>query len=824
MQSLHFWRPSLRLWVAALAVAVVVCMAVAVAEIAAGHLRQTAAEAAVHNVEGIVRGYVDPKIGEESLALGGQAQTEISAELERLTVSGDIRRISIWSRDGRIVYSTAPQLQGQRFSIGDLLATAFLGTSVSSYASGSNAQLPSSPSGLSHEYLEIYVPIRGSVDGNPIGVYMADQDARPIAQRVEQTRRDVFLVALVAASLLLVLLVLAFAGASALLARQNRRLLERAASERLLTADLRSSEERFRSLVRSAADVILIVDADGTIKYESPPVARVLGYDPEDRQGSSVFDVIHSGDVEWIRALFSESLSTAGAEVTADFRARHADGSWRWLGATAKNLLADPSVGGIVVNYRDITERRLLEEQLRYQALHDSLSALPNRALFMDRLQHALTRRRPDQPPLAVLFLDLDDFKAVNDSLGHMCGDELLVAVAERLRRSLREADTAARMGGDEFAILIEDATEGSAPVQVAERILEALRLPFDVQAQDVRIHGSIGIALHGRPQQTADELLRHADVAMYAAKSQGKDRLTVFQPGLHDATIDRHQLKADMHAAFEGGQFRLVYQPIVDLESGALTGVEALLRWRHPQRGEIGPCDFIPLAEESGLIVQLGRWVLREACQEARPWQGLSAQRLTVSVNLSGRQLDEPTLVDDVASALTRAGLDAEFLTLEITESVLLRDVEAVIKTLKALKELGVRLAIDDFGTGYSSLSYLRQLPVDVLKIDRSFVASVDGGKAGLAVVGSIVSLAQTMGLETVAEGIEEITQLDGLRSVGVRFGQGYLFARPIEPWAIHELLAGWAAPWAGPVQPRPRPARPSGRRLGRSRVRSSV
>lgn len=820
VQSVHFWRPSLRLSVAALAVAVVVCMAVVVADIAAGHLRQTAAEAAVHNVEAIVRGYVDPKVDEAGLALGGEAQPEISAELERLTVSGDIRRISIWSRDGRIVYSTAPELRGHRFSIGELLATAFLGTSISSYDSPDGPQLPSSPNGRSQQYLEIYVPIRGTVDGRPIGVYMADHDARPIEERVEETRRDVFLVALVAASLLLVGLVLAFAGASALLARQNRRLRERAASERVLTADLRSSEERFRSLVRNSADVILIASADGTIKYESPAVARVLGYDPEARQGTSLFDAIHFSDADWISRLFSDIVATAGAEVTADFRARHADGTWRWLGTTAKNLLAEPSVGGIVVNYHDITERRSLEEQLRHQALTDSLSGLPNRALFMDRLEHALTRRREEHPSLAVLFLDLDDFRAVNDSLGHMCGDELLVAVAERLRLSLREADTAARMGGDEFAILVEDATGGSAPVQVGDRILEALRHPFEIQGQDVRIHGSIGIAINAHPGQTAHELLRHADVAMYAAKNQGKDRLTVFQTGLHHATIDRHQLKADMHAAFEGQQFSLVYQPIVDLESGAVTGAEALLRWRHPRRGQIGPTEFIPLAEENGLIVQIGRWVLIEACREAQAWQGLSAAQLTISVNLSGRQLEEPSLVEDVASALAQAGLDPKLLTLEITESVLLRDVDVVIARLKALKQLGVRLSIDDFGTGYSSLSYLRQLPVDELKIDRSFVAGADGGKGGLALVRSIVSLSQTMGLDTVAEGIEGVSQLDGLRSVGARLGQGYLFARPMESRAIHELLAGGAVPWARPDWPPSPTAGLAGRRPRRSRV----
>ncbi|HEV8490341.1 MAG TPA: EAL domain-containing protein [Candidatus Limnocylindrales bacterium] len=545
----------------------------------------------------------------------------------------------------------------------------------------------------------------------------------------------------------------------------------------------------------------MIVRADSTVAYESPGLERVLGHVPEARIGRPALELVHPDDLAWVERLFGDVAATTAAEASAEFRARHADGSWRFVEGVAKNLLDDPAIGGVVLNYRDVTERRSLEEQLRHQAFHDSLTGLPNRALFLDRLVHALTRTRRGRAPLAVVFLDLDDFKAVNDSLGHAAGDELLIAVAGRIRATVRDADTAARMGGDEFAILLEDASDVLAARATAARILDAIRTPFRLLDRDVAVHASAGIAMYASPEQSADELLRNADISMYSAKTQGKDRLVVYEPSVHDATIGLLQLKTDLQFALARDEFALVYQPLVDLDTTEIRGVEALLRWRHPRRGLVGPTEFVPIAEETGLIVPIGRWVLEQACLQAREWRDARGGRgLEMSVNLSGRQIEDPGLVADVRRALDDAGLDPQMLTLEITESVLMRDAEQTIDALRRLREVGVRLAIDDFGTGYSSLSYLRRLPVDILKIDRSFVAVVDSGPDEAALVRSIVSLGASLRLEAVAEGIEQPQQLAQLRSLGTRLGQGYYFTKPLEPEEVTSLVDGGGLPAIDP------------------------
>jgi diguanylate cyclase (GGDEF)-like protein len=411
-----------------------------------------------------------------------------------------------------------------------------------------------------------------------------------------------------------------------------------------------------------------------------------------------------------------------------------------------------------------------------------------------------MSRTRLDRQPLAVMFVDLDDFKNVNDTLGHGEGDNLLVAVAERFRGALRAGDTIARMGGDEFAVLLEDPPDADAPHEVAERLLSTLQAPFDCHGKELFVHASIGVANWTSSGQTPEELLRNADVSMYTAKSNGKNRIEIFEAGMHAAVVDRLALRGDLEQSMKRDQLFLLYQPVVRLSSHEVVGVEALLRWNHPERGIVGPVEFISIAEESGAIVPIGRWVLEQACRQALAWDRASPdRRLTMNVNVSGRQIAEPDFVEEVRRVLADTGLEPGRLVLELTEGVLMRDTEATLATLVDLKKLGVRLAIDDFGTGYSSLSYLHRFPIDVLKIDRSFVASMFNGPDATALLQSILRLSETLHLETVAEGIEDAKQLAELRSSGAITGQGFLFAHPLAADAVSRLLASGATLSAG-------------------------
>ncbi|HYM16046.1 MAG TPA: EAL domain-containing protein [Dehalococcoidia bacterium] len=562
---------------------------------------------------------------------------------------------------------------------------------------------------------------------------------------------------------------------------------------------LRESEERFRSLVQHASDLITVIDVDTTVMYQSPSMRRVLGHEAEKMIGTRLAALMHPDDVPRIVAMLGEVMSKAGSVVLGEVRARHADGSWRQIELSSTDQRSNPGIRGIVLNSRDVTERKLLEEQLRHQALHDPLTQLANRTRFTDRLEHGLLRAARMETRVAVLFMDLDNFKGVNDSLGHSAGDRLLTEVAERVQACLRPSDTIARLGGDEFAVLLEDVVDAEDATTVAQRIFDTLRAPFALEGKELTVRASIGIAVSETrgADAKAEALLRDADVAMYVAKSHGKGRYEVFEPDMQIAMVERLALLSDLQRAFERDEYVVHYQPMVLLRSGQLIGVEALVRWRHPTRGLLPPGDFIPLAEESGVILELGLWVLREACRQAAAWQAMYAcdPPWTISVNVSVKQLQHPSFVADVAEVLRTSGIDPRTLVLEITESVMMQDAVATMDLLGRIKSLGVRLAIDDFGTGYSSLSYLRQFPFDLLKIDKSFIDDVGAPVQHKELTKAIIELGKTLDLELVAEGIERPEQLSRLQTLDCELGQGFYFAEPLEAAEVEELLRGTRA-----------------------------
>jgi diguanylate cyclase (GGDEF)-like protein/PAS domain S-box-containing protein len=555
----------------------------------------------------------------------------------------------------------------------------------------------------------------------------------------------------------------------------------------------RQNEARFRSLVQHSSDVIIVTRTDATVRFVSPSATRVFGYDPAAMVRQSLTDLLHPEDRERALVFFRDATQTPGVTGPVEWRFRQPDGSWLNAEILATNLLHDSTVKGIVLNTRDVSERRRLEEQLIHQAFHDPLTGLANRALFRDRVSHALALAQRRGSPVTVLFLDLDDFKTVNDSLGHAEGDRLLIAAAERFLACARSADTVARLGGDEFAILIEgaDGREG-----LPERLSAAMSHPFSLSGNQVRVTASIGVA-SANANDTADDLLRNADMAMYAAKRHGKGRAATYESKMYADIRERLDLEAALRAAIEGHQLTLFYQPIVALQSGAIYGVEALLRWEHPQFGRLLPQHFIPLAEETGLIVQLGAWVLGEACRQVHEWrQKFTDLPLAISVNISGRQLQGTGLTEALRQTLHSSGVEPSAVVLEITESVLMQQTDAVLERLQQLKALGVRLAIDDFGTGYSSLSYLQRFPIDILKIAKPFVEEVGQGADRSALARAIIGLGDTLRLRTIAEGIERAEQRAALLELGCTLGQGYHFWPALSAPAVEELLAAERKP----------------------------
>ena len=552
---------------------------------------------------------------------------------------------------------------------------------------------------------------------------------------------------------------------------------------------LRQSEKRFRSLTQNASDIITLLEVDGTIKYESPSIERILGYHPDELVGKNAFGYVHPDDLWRVLSAFAEGLANPELHPSIEYRFRHKDGSWRYLESIGSNLLDDPEVEELVVNSRDVTERRELEKQLRHQAFHDSLTELPNRALFLDRLKHALTRTRREGGPIAVLFLDLNDFKVINDSLGHDAGNAVLVGVAERLQGSVRPGDTVGRIFGDEFAVLLEAPAGVEEARRVTERIQEALQVSFDIDGHEVFVSPSVGIAFGETGKVRSEEVLRRADLAMYTAKRHGRAQYEMYSPSMNVRTMERMNLERNLRRAIEREEFEVHYQPVIELSSGKIDGFEALARWRHPERGLVTVEEFIQIAEETGLIHPIGQWVLGEAYRQAQEWRELYPNKMPLmSVNLSASQFSrQPDLIPKV---LNDTGLDPGALQLEITERAVMNDAEFSLGKLQMLKGLGIGFAIDDYGMGYSCLYYLKRMPVDSLKIDRSFIAGLGEDPGDQAIVSGTISLAHALGLKVVAKGVEREEQLATLKELGCDLAQGYHFTKPLPGEAAERLL----------------------------------
>lgn len=567
-------------------------------------------------------------------------------------------------------------------------------------------------------------------------------------------------------------------------------------------AALRASEERYALAAHGANDGLWDWDLPKAAVFYSTRWKVMLGYGETEIRNSPEewFSRVHPDDYVQLERELSAHLEGQTPHFQHEHRMLHHDGTYSWM--LSRGIAVRDATGKayrMVGSQSDVTPRRQAEEQLRYGALHDDLTGLPNRTAFMERLRRSLERARLDDTYVfAVLFLDMDRFKIINDSLGHFVGDQLLVEIAQRLRLALRPSDLVARLGGDEFVVLIDHLREEQDVAFVANRLQKVLSAPFMLDEREVFTTVSIGITLHTTQCETPEDLLRDADTAMYRAKLKGKARYEIFDPQMREQALRLMQFETDLRRAIGRNEFVLYYQPIMALDSGRLVGFESLIRWNHPTKGFISPAEFIPIAEDNGMINPIGRWVLHESCQQLRAWQQQypACASLTINVNLSGKQFSQPNLIEVIADTLTKTGLPAALLKLEITETVIMENADSAAAMLNELKALGSQLAIDDFGTGYSSFSHLHRFPIDTLKIDRAFVSRMDASADGTEIVRTMLLLAHNLKMSVVAEGIETAAQIEQLRLLGCEYGQGYFLHRPMCAADAEKLVAAAAQP----------------------------
>ncbi|MEX0957985.1 MAG: EAL domain-containing protein [Burkholderiales bacterium] len=544
--------------------------------------------------------------------------------------------------------------------------------------------------------------------------------------------------------------------------------------------DADGGEERFRALVQNSFDIITIHDETGVTVYESPAASRILGYPPGSLITKTPFETVHPKDAPLAREAFQALVRGEPVPTPLEMRFRHADGSWIWLEALGNNLLEHPGIRGVVLTCRDITERKRAEERAQFLANYDVLTGLPNRFLLQDRVTQACSQAHRNRLRVALMHIDLDRFKVVNETLGHFVGDALLKQAADRIKRCARDGDTVARVGGDEFSVVFLNATSLQSLSATAEKVLAELGKPFSRDGQDLFFSASIGISIFPDDSANVDDLIKHADAAMHSAKTLGRNNYQFFTDALNREVQERMLLESGLRQAIQRDELQLLYQPKIDLATREIIGSEALMRWQHPDMGMISPTRFIPVAEDSGMMGQMGEWVLRTACRQIREWRDAGLE-IAVAVNVSPRQFKQQDLADLVFRVLRETGVPAALLEIELTESAVMEDAEASVIMLERLKDFGVRISIDDFGTGYSSLSYLKRLPLDVLKIDQSFVRDISTDPNDAAIVRAIITLTRSLGMKVIAEGVETEAQLTFLNAYGCQYAQGFLFGQPM-------------------------------------------